>query len=40
MTRNQARIIDLENQLASQSRLIVELSDQLSLLAEKNAILE
>ena len=40
MTVDQARIIDLENQLASQSRLVVELSDQLSLLAEKNAILE
>ena len=40
MTRNQARIIDLENQLSSQSRLIAELSDKLSLLEEKNAILE
>jgi len=40
MTWNQASIIDLENRLASQSRLIAELSDKLSLLEEKNAILE
>jgi len=40
MTVDQARIIDLENQLASQSRFIVELSGKLSMLEEQNALLE
>jgi len=40
LTRNQARIIDLENQLSSQSRLLDELSEKLVMLEAKNSLLE
>ena len=38
MTFNQARIIELEGQLASQSQLILELSEKLRLLEEQNSL--